>query len=123
MGPPPPWFTDSQRAQWTEKSLAAPAGLLTALDHGTMVRWAVAAAAHAEACQMVAKYGMMVKTPVTGAPMQSPYVSIMNTQAKLLIRYDAELGFTPSARSRVSIAAKRKGKSETPFDDLKELGD
>jgi P27 family predicted phage terminase small subunit len=119
----PAWFDDAQRKEWSEALAAAPAGLLKQLDKSVLVVWVCAKVMHAFAAQQISKYGQLIKTPVTGAPMQSPYVSILNRQASLMMRAAAEMGFSPSSRSRVSIAQKRKGKSETPFDDLKELGD
>jgi P27 family predicted phage terminase small subunit len=120
---PPTWFDDAQRAEWKEAIAAAPPGLLKQLDKSMLVVWVCAKVMHAFAAQQISKYGQLIKTPVTGAPMQSPYVSILNRQAGVMMRAAAEMGFSPSSRSRVSIASKRKGKSETPFDDLKELGD
>lgn len=118
---PPDWFTDAQKVEWKKAIDAAPAGLLKQLDQSMLVVWVVAKVQHAEAAQQVSKYGALIRTPVTGAPMQNPYVAVMNRQAALMMRAAAEMGFSPSSRSRVSIAQKRKGKSETPFDDLKDL--
>ena len=68
------------------------------------------------------QYGTVVKTP-TGAWTYSPYYTQMRAEEKTCKGLLIEFGYTPSSRSRVSIAAKRKGQAETPFDDLKELGD
>jgi phage terminase small subunit len=43
----------------------------------------------------------MVKSP-TGYPIQSPYVSIANRQAEIMMRIASEFGFTPASRSRIS---------------------
>jgi phage terminase small subunit len=43
----------------------------------------------------------MVKSP-SGYPMQSPYVSIANRQAEIMMRIASEFGFTPANRSRIS---------------------
>jgi hypothetical protein len=48
------------------------------------------------------KYGTMVKSP-SGYPIQSPYVSIANRHAELMMRISAESGFTPASRSRIAI--------------------
>jgi len=117
----PTWFTDAQKSEWEKAIAAAPPGLLKELDSSMLIVWVVAKVQHAEAAQQVAKFGALIRTPVTGAPMQSPYVAIMNRQAALMMRAAAEMGFSPSSRSRVSTAQKRKGKSQTPFDDLKDL--
>lgn len=55
----------------------------------------------AEATEAIQKYGTMVKSP-SGYPQQSPYVSIANRQAEIMIRIAAEFGFTPASRSRIS---------------------
>ena len=35
-------------------------------------------------------------------PQQSPYVSIANRQAEIMMRIASEFGFTPASRSRIS---------------------
>ena len=44
----------------------------------------------------------MVKSP-SGYPIQSPYVSIANRQAEIMMRIASEFGFTPASRSRISM--------------------
>ncbi len=44
----------------------------------------------------------MVKSP-TGFPIQSPYVSIANRQAEIMLRIASEFGFTPASRGRISM--------------------
>ena len=34
---------------------------------------------------MVEKYGILTKTPATGAPMQSPYLPVVNKQAQIML--------------------------------------
>jgi hypothetical protein len=51
--------------------------------------------------EQIQKYGTMVKSP-TGYPIQSPYLSIANRQAELMMRVASEFGFTPASRSRIS---------------------
>ncbi len=60
----------------------------------------------------------MVKSP-TGFPIQSPYVSIANRQAEIMLRIASEFGFTPASRGRISM------RSETEpdlFGDVDEAG-
>jgi P27 family predicted phage terminase small subunit len=59
-----------------------------------------------EAIEAINKYGPMVKSP-TGYPIQSPYVSIANRQAELMMRIAAEFGFTPASRQPNFDAAAR----------------
>ena len=56
----------------------------------------------------------MVKSP-TGFPIQSPYVSIANRQAEIMMRISAEFGFTPASRGRISVAAEPE---KTLFDQI-----
>ena len=38
-----------------------------------------------------------------GYPVQSPYVSIANRQAEIMMRIAFEFGFTPASRGRISV--------------------
>jgi phage terminase small subunit len=46
--------------------------------------------------------------------MQSPYISIANRQAEIMMRIASEFGFTPASRSRISIPQQ----SDLPLFDL-----
>jgi hypothetical protein len=52
---------------------------------------------------------------LTGFPIQSPYVSIANRQAEIMMRNSAEFGFTPASRGRITVAAEPE---RTLFDEL-----
>jgi phage terminase small subunit len=43
----------------------------------------------------------MIKSP-SGYPVQSPYVSVANRQAEIMMRIAPEFGFTSASRSRIS---------------------
>jgi P27 family predicted phage terminase small subunit len=75
--------------------------LLTNLDRAALAAYCGAYALWAEATEAIQKYGAMVKSP-TGYPIQSPYVSIANRQAEIMMRIASEFGFTPASRSRIS---------------------
>ena len=79
----------------------APLRLLTHLDRAALAAYCGAFALWAEATQAIQKYGAMVKSP-TGYPIQSPYVSIANRQAEIMMRIASEFGLTPASRSRIS---------------------
>jgi P27 family predicted phage terminase small subunit len=78
--------------------------LLTPLDRAALAAYCGAYALWAEAMEAIRKYGTMVKSP-SGYPIQSPYVSIANRQAEIMMRYASEFGFTPASRSRISMPA------------------
>jgi len=100
----PEWMTEGQKAGWNYAIENAPRGLLKKLDRSVLVAWVVSEDLHRQATGMVEKYGILTKTPSTGAPMQSPYLPIVNKQAQIMLRAAEQLGFSPSARSRVQMA-------------------
>jgi phage terminase small subunit len=60
-----------------------------------------------------------VKIPENGGHARSPYVGILNQQAAVMLKCAAEMGFTPSSRSRVKVDGGNKGRNA--FADLKEI--
>lgn len=78
--------------------------LLTNLDRAALAAYCGAYALWAESTEAIQKYGTMVKSP-SGYPIQSPYVSIANRQAEIMMRIASEFGFTPASRSRISTPA------------------
>ena len=87
--------------------------LLTNLDRAALAAYCGAYALWAEATEQIQKYGTMVKSP-TGYPIQSPYVSIANRQAEIMMRVASEFGFTPASRGRISTP----GENSMPLFDL-----
>ena len=79
--------------------------ILTALDRAALADYCGAYALWAEATEAIQKYGTMVKSP-SGYPIQSPYVSVANRQADIMMRIASEFGFTPASRSRISTPPK-----------------
>jgi P27 family predicted phage terminase small subunit len=76
--------------------------MITSLDRAALATYCGAYALWAEATEAIQKFGAMVKSP-TGYPMQSPYISIANRQAEIMMRIASEFGFTPASRSRISV--------------------
>ena len=87
-------------------------GLLTRLDRGMLAAYCQAHALWVEAVSSIARYGTMVKSP-NGFPMQSPYVAVANKQVDIMVRIAAELGMTPSSRTRIRIGERAP---EDPFE-------
>jgi P27 family predicted phage terminase small subunit len=79
----------------------APLRILTNLDRAALAAYCGAYGMWAEATEAIQKFGTMVKAP-SGFPVQSPYVSIANRQAEIMMRIASEFGFTPASRSRIS---------------------
>ena len=80
----------------------APLRILTNLDRAALAAYCGAYGMWAEATEAIQKFGTMVKSP-SGYPVQSPYVSIANRQAEIMMRIASEFGFTPASRSRISL--------------------
>jgi P27 family predicted phage terminase small subunit len=75
--------------------------LVTNLDRAALAAYCGAYALWSEATEAIQKYGTMVKSP-SGYPIHSPYVSIANRQAEMMMRISTEFGFTPASRSRIA---------------------
>jgi P27 family predicted phage terminase small subunit len=104
----PPELGPVAQAEWNR--LAAELNLLrilTQLDRAALAAYCGAYALWAEATENIQKFGTMIKSP-SGYPIQSPYVSIANRQAEIMLRVATEFGFTPASRSRVSSSAPNK---------------
>lgn len=99
----PDWLTDDQKLVWDYAISSAPYGLLKKLDQSVLVAWVVAADLHRQATEKLNSGAMLIKTP-NGMPVQSPYLSIINKQAAIMLKAAAEMGFTPSSRSRVEVS-------------------
>nr|PZN76198.1 MAG: phage terminase small subunit P27 family [Pseudomonadota bacterium] len=100
---PPEWLTPEQKESWRYAIDHAPSGLLKKLDRSALTVWVVAEDLHRQATQAVAKFGLITKSPKQGEPIQNPYLPIVNRQAQIMLKAAAELGFTPSSRSRVTV--------------------
>jgi P27 family predicted phage terminase small subunit len=101
--PCPACLGDAARKEWQRlaKELAE-LGLLTGLDRGLLAAYCQAHALWVEAVSSIERYGTMVKSP-NGYPMQSPYVAVVNRQVDIMVRIAAELGMTPSSRTRIRV--------------------
>ena len=98
----PPELGPAAQAEWNRLvgELSA-LKLLTNFDRAALAAYCGAYALWAEATEAIQKFGAMVKSP-HGFPIQSPYVSIANRQAEIMMRIAGEFGFTPASRSRIA---------------------
>lgn len=117
----PAHLTAEQQRIWRGALKGAPPGMLTTLDASTLEVWVVAHSVHRDAQKKVAALGSLLKGK-SGTPYQNPYLSIMNKQAQIMLKAAAEMGFTPSSRSRVKVPPRKPG-TANPFGDLKTITD
>ena len=97
----PSILTELAREEWDRLApLLAKAGRLTPLDRGPLALYCNAFAAWVEAETAIQAVGAIIKSP-SGYPQVSPYVSIAQKNAELMIRIAGEFGFTPASRNRL----------------------
>jgi P27 family predicted phage terminase small subunit len=109
---------EAARREWNRLvGELAKLNLLTSFDRAALAAYCGSYALWAEATEAIQKFGVMIKSP-TGYPVQSPYVSVANRQAEIMMRIASEFGFTPASRSRISTPAA----SEPTFFDVFENG-
>lgn len=108
----PAWMSEAQKLNWDYAIEHSPPGMLKKIDRGALAVWVVAESLHRAACEQQATVGLIVKAPVTGAPIQSPYLPIINRQGLIMLKAASELGFSPVSRPRIGLV--------TPFGDAAE---
>ena len=116
---PPDYMSDSAKEAWHYAVGNSPAGLLSALDGSVLERWANCSGMYREALAKINRAGvsaMLVKTP-SGILRRSPLMDVIRDLAMEMKGYEAEMGFTPASRSRVSVTAD----AERPKDPWKDI--
>ena len=109
LAAPPEWLPEDCKAGWHYALQNSPPGLLKRVDRGALVAWVVAESLHREATIAQSKVALLVRvrTRATmkqddgGVPAASPYINIINQQAKIMLKAASELGFTPVSRPRI----------------------
>jgi P27 family predicted phage terminase small subunit len=99
----PAHLSPTAKAEW--KRLAQSLnkiGLLTQVDRAALAAYCQAYGRWVEAERKLAETPVLLKTPA-GYVQPSPYLSIANKQLELMAKFMAELGLTPSSRSRLAI--------------------
>lgn len=75
-----------QTMSWLRKH-----GCVDAVSRQIVEQYAMSVARWVHLEQMISKYGYIAKHPTTGAPMQSPYVTMAQVYAKQIIDIRAEI--------------------------------
>lgn len=105
----PEWLEGISREKWDELTeKLAGAQILTELDADVLALYCETWAEYRAATDEIRSGGRVVKAP-SGYPMTSPYVTIRNKALIQLRTLEAELGLTPSARSRLIAAVPAAG--------------
>jgi P27 family predicted phage terminase small subunit len=110
---PPPHLTADALEEWNRVAdWLHRVGLLSEVDRAALAAYAQAYGRWVQAERAIAKMaekdqltgGLMIKTS-NGNAIQNPLVGTANKAAADMMRYAAEFGMTPSARSRISAEA------------------
>jgi P27 family predicted phage terminase small subunit len=117
---PPDWMTDEQKAAWEYAVRHAPAGVLKPIDRGVLAVWTEAECRHKAASIAQAKLDVGSALPLLtrtkdGAPIQSPYLGILNRTALVMIKAASELGFSPASRPRLGTGAAAQADDAGPW--------
>lgn len=118
---PPAFLCDDAKVEWGRVcSVLYSSGLMTELDRAALAAYCAAYGRWAQAERAINRMAskdelnsaLMIKTS-NGNAIQNPLVGIANKAKSDMVRYAAEFGMTPSARSRVNST---KNDKEDPSD-------
>jgi P27 family predicted phage terminase small subunit len=117
VGAAPASFTSEQRAVWVRLTEEAPAGLLAAVDHDLLINYVVAIAARDKALAQFNATGcqVLVRSGDGRGTITNPLMRELRRLAESMRMMQGELGFTPSARSRVQAPSDGEGDELQPF--------
>lgn len=104
----PPHLSDAAKVEWGRVcNEMYDLGIMTRLDRGVLAAYCQAYADWCLYSEQVEKFGSLAKGS-KGQPIISPVVKLRNAARAEMVRFAAELGITPSARSRVSVVPPQK---------------
>jgi P27 family predicted phage terminase small subunit len=108
---PPEEMSEREKAVWRRTIARAPAGLLRELDSDVLQLYVETWVEREDARAKVKEFGAVVKSPVQGIPVRSPYKEIANRATDMLKGLISDLGFNPTSRSRISVSGSGAGKA------------
>src|ERR1700743_3626605 len=102
LGGPPAGMNKRQKEIWKEALASAPINLLREVDKAIFKNWVYASWSQERAAeQFDAQGGHMIIYTANGTPRQNPLLSIMREEGRVIAKLASEMGFTPSARTKV----------------------
>jgi P27 family predicted phage terminase small subunit len=108
---PPEALTEAQREEWRYAVDNAPRGLLRLLDRSIFSQWCIASVDLAVAELALRTEGMVVNRADGTGKMLNPWVRARRDAFDRFMKATSELGFSPTSRSRITLAG--GGKKET----------
>ncbi len=99
----PAHLSPSAKAEWKRLGQSLNRiGLLTQVDRAALAAYCQAYGRWVEAERKLAETPVLLKTPA-GYVQPSPWLAISSKQLELMAKFMAELGLTPSSRSRLAV--------------------
>ena len=125
--PPPDWMTETQQGHWRRIIAKVPYGILRDLDMETFGNYIVTWDRFQRACEAQNRLDQgktypFIRRGPNGVPVESPFMGLMNRSSLLLIRYAAEMGFTPSARARLASDGFEPAKPDAETSSWERIG-
>jgi P27 family predicted phage terminase small subunit len=116
----PDFLSLEQTEVWEHVIANAPAGMLKELDRELLYAWVAAAVNHRDAQREIREHGQFVHSKKTGYSTANPASLVAKRAVDIMTRVAAELGFSPSSRSRMQVAPNRAHETAyNPFDRFK----
>jgi P27 family predicted phage terminase small subunit len=99
----PKHLDKAAKAEWKRISKELTSlGLLTSVDRAALAAYCQAWSRFITAEEGIARFGLVIKSPKSGFPIQNPFVSISNTALDLMRKFAVEFGLSPASRSRLT---------------------
>lgn len=112
----PAHLSPTAKAEWKRLARAMNRiGLLSVIDRAALAGYCQAYGRWVEAEKQLAATPPLLKTP-SGYVQPSPWLAIANKNAELMQKWMAELGMTPSSRSRVTVTDRLRPKPWEVFE-------
>lgn len=109
----PAWLAGEQLAKWHDVTRElADAGMLSTAYRDVITVYCVAWARWRTALQKLVEFGDLIKAPRSGLAIPSPYLGIANKAQHDMLQAQAEMGLTPTSRTRVKVSGGQKSKLE-----------
>ena len=101
---PPPFLDDVAKAEWL-RVWPEVKMFITTVDKTTLAAYCVAFSRWLQADKQIQdKSKLTIQTP-NGSFQQSPFVAMARNWQAAMVKYAAELGFTPASRSKVKTGS------------------
>ena len=109
----PDHLNEEARAEWFRTAqVLQTMGLLSKADRAALGCYCTAYSRWVQAERDVAKFGTVVKSPSTGFPLKSPYLTVADQSIETMRKFMVEFGLTPSSRSRIKVPNNHEAKDE-----------